>query len=107
MRTVWKGIALALIASAALLGYLVSFQGLRIERDGTGIWPVVSFYKPEEHIAAIERHRMPAPSVPETPVPEASTPAVNPELKTAAPAVASYWTSFRGPHRDGIYDEMP
>jgi hypothetical protein len=37
--------------------YLVQFHGLRIERDGSGIRPVFSFYKPEKHMVAIEQNR--------------------------------------------------
>ena len=34
------------------------------------------------------------------------SPAVNPNETAAAHAVRNYWTNFRGPNRDGRYDEM-
>ena len=98
MRPVLKTAVVALAAAVLLFASLVRFGGMRVERDGSGIWPVVSFVKPEEHIAAVERNRAPA----QAPVPEAAPP-----VKPGKPALSAYWTDFRGPRRDGIYDEMP
>jgi outer membrane protein assembly factor BamB len=103
MRSVLK-IGLLVVASGALVVlYLVRFHGMRIERDGSGIKPVISFYQPEKHYAAIERNRAPAPvtpvAAPETPPPPVS--------EKEQPAVKPYWTDFRGPRRDGRYDEAP
>src|SRR5215211_3720002 len=68
----------------------------------------------DAHYAEVEQHRQqqaaqPAPSVAAvatTPSPQAS-PTASPEQAPAAAAGASrnYWTNFRGPRRDGKYDE--
>jgi outer membrane protein assembly factor BamB len=104
MRRVLKFGAAGVVAAALVVVYMMRFHGLRIERDGSGIWPIVSFYKPEQHMAAIERNREPV-------VPAAAAPArVPPErAPSAAKPVAfakPYWTDFRGPLRDGRYEEM-
>jgi outer membrane protein assembly factor BamB len=92
MRTFCKLAGAAVLATVLIVFYLMRFQGLRIERDGSGWKPLLSFYKVNQHMtpAATE-------SAPE------SKPA-SPNLKPFGPA---YWTDFRGPHRDGRYDEMP
>lgn len=105
MRVLFRTVAIVVIAAALVVGYLMRFHGLRFERDGTGIWPVASFYDPDEHFAAIERHRISAPAIPEASVTAAAVSA--PEVKTPPPAATPYWTDFRGPRRDGVYAEMP
>lgn len=90
MRRVLKFTAIGLAAAALVVVYLMRFQGLRVERDGSGIKPIVSVYKPEEHMAAVAENRAPAPEVAPQPA-----------------NVKPYWTDFRGPRRDGLYDEMP
>lgn len=79
---------------------------MRIERDGSGTWLMVSFYKPDEHMAAIEQNRsaVPVPGV-ASPASVATAPAPSP-VKEAS-VEKPYWTNFRGPRRDGRYDEMP
>jgi outer membrane protein assembly factor BamB len=106
MRRVLKAIVAGVFAAALVFAYLIRFQGMRIERDGSGIWPLVSFYRPEEHMAAIEQNR------PDAPVPSAATPAPvrterEPPRVEKASVEKAYWTDFRGPRRDGRYDEMP
>lgn len=95
MRKFLKFAALALVAAALVFAYLVRFHGVRVERDGSGIKPIVSVYKPEEHLKAIRENKAPAVAEPVT--------AVEPPVPEAKP----YWTDFRGPKRDGSYDEMP
>ncbi len=111
--------------------YLRFFVGLRIELDGTGISPLISFYKRERHYARLEESRahqkqtppLAAPStVQAQPPPVASQPFM--PANSAAPVslavipasekklesqknTQNYWTDFRGPRRDGRYDEMP
>jgi outer membrane protein assembly factor BamB len=96
-------VAAVLILGALIIAYLVRFQGLRIERDGSGIKPILSFYKPEEHLAAIRANR--APALPQ-PAPEIAIAAKEPEPVPTSLA-KPYWTDFRGPDRDGRYDQMP
>src|SRR6266567_3620133 len=112
MRAIFKVGAVALVAAVLMVLYLMRFQGLRIERDGSGIWPMLWFYKPEQPMAAIEPNRatesVEQPGAERAPTPPASAPN---EAKPAATArttlAAAYWTDFRGPRRDGQYQEMP
>jgi outer membrane protein assembly factor BamB len=109
IRSILKGAALMVLGAALLVGYLMRFQGLRIERDGTGIWPILSFYKAEDHMAAIEQNRIathvdPAPAQVAADAPPVVTfEATKPEQALPKP----YWTDFRGPRRDGKYDQFP
>src|SRR5438445_12642155 len=52
-RKILNSIYITLLAFA----YLYLFFGLRLEFDGTGVYPIVSFYKPESHYAALEQQR--------------------------------------------------
>ena len=88
-----------------------------------GIWYVFLFNawqkssNNEAHFAALEQHRQqqasqqPAPTaapvVATSPVPQASaSPSPGETAATPAPATGrNYWTNFRGPRRDGKYDE--
>ena len=105
MRRLLKITAGVVLAAVVIVLYLTRFHGLRIERDGSGIWPMFSFYKPDEHMAAIEQNRVAAP------VKTAAVVEGAPEAKVAAtpeaPSAKPYWTDFRGPRRDGHYEEMP
>ena len=109
----------------AILGvaYLHKFFGLRMEMDGTGIRPILSFSRPESHYTALEENRQrqretlpqvsTAPAV-QTPLPEIreeSRSLATQPAKTAAVAAplklpTAYWTDFRGPGRDGRYSEL-
>lgn len=73
----------------------------------------------EAQYAALEQHRQqqasqPAPAaaapVAATPVPQASaspSPGTEAAAQPAAPSRGGYWTNFRGPRRDGKYDQTP
>lgn len=117
IRKLFGSVVMALLGIA----YLFLFFGLRLEPDGSGIPTIASFTKPESHYAALERSRAaqrqqsapasaPVPTV-ETRTPEAAPGAPEPRLDFAdrnvgAPDVPGvYWTDFRGPRRDGHYDE--
>ncbi|HEX7334740.1 MAG TPA: PQQ-binding-like beta-propeller repeat protein, partial [Pyrinomonadaceae bacterium] len=65
----------------------------------------------DAHYAQVEKHRQeqaaqPAPSATATPSPS-PTASATPSPGEAAPTAPSrnYWTNFRGPRRDGKYDE--
>lgn len=75
----------------------------------------------EDHYAALEQHRAQVAAsgdgssqppgnqaAPGQPTPIAGQPATSPGAAgpEAAHATRNYWTSFRGPNRDGRYDEM-
>jgi len=118
----------SIYVSALAFFYLYQFAWLRVERDGSGM-PMLSFQKGgEAHYAELERDRSrhaqlplsqpiaedtsstsPA-SVPE-PAKSVSAPPVQPSdpqpsAKLAPKPAGTYWTDFRGPKRDGVYDEM-
>ncbi len=121
------GVRLAgkLLGSVALVAlgitYLVTLFGLRAELDGSGMFPILSFHKPEAHIAELERSRHSTPPKPAAELPPSPAPVVEePKAKQpaeAAPSIdastparllpAAYWADFRGPNRDGRYDETP
>ncbi len=116
-----------ILGSLALVGltvvYLFLFFGMRIVPDGTGIPKIITFDDPEAHYAQLEQHRaeqqeaaaspagpQAAPGQPATTIaahaPEKS--ALSAEVPArAASHFTGYWTDFRGPGRDGDYDEMP
>ena len=81
------------------VAYLVLFFGLRLQRDGSGI-PQPTFYDKEAHYAEVERSR--ATAAPAEPAKKEEAPAAKTEAKQAG---GVYWTDFRGPHRDGRYNE--
>jgi outer membrane protein assembly factor BamB len=113
MRTVAKAAGIAVLGAALLTIYLMQFQGLRIERDGSGIWPMFSFYQPEKHMAAIESNVIAQDAKPvQAPVEVATLAEAAPAAREASEAPKAeraakpYWTNFRGPRRDGHYTEM-
>ena len=108
--------------------YLYQFAGLRIGRNGSGI-PTLSFEKGgNAHYAELERNRArhaqlplsppiahemistPTASVSE-PVEPVPIPAIEPasaeeKEKAVRKPESAFWTDFRGPKRDGAYDEL-
>jgi len=119
----------SIYVSALGFFYLYQFAGLRVERDGSGWKPMIHFEKGSEaHDAALERNRAQHAQLPlsqpiaeevslEAPVsapepaksaPNSPTQPANPELvaRPTSKPVSPYWTDFRGPKRDGVYDEM-
>ncbi|MFP5378621.1 MAG: PQQ-binding-like beta-propeller repeat protein [Vicinamibacteria bacterium] len=98
--------------------------GYRIQLDGGGVPRLVTGTSVDAQAEAIEAHRAAAgdtpppaspPSAPEvgaTAVPEpmaGETPATDtaPSAEAPRPTPRLYWTGFRGPRRDGHYDERP
>ena len=105
----------SLVVTALGVFYLVWLFGLRAEMDGSGILPILSFHKPESHYAELERSRSQQPAAAPEPAPPATAAAAaepaSPLSRTPAErpvlTVTPYWTDFRGPHRDGRYEEAP
>ncbi|MCC6390915.1 MAG: PQQ-like beta-propeller repeat protein [Bryobacterales bacterium] len=99
-----------------VLAELVFVFGMRFERKGDGLTPILSFEEKEKHYEEIERNRSAqtdhvknpadekvsamAPPVSAKPDAPASTEASPAAMVTVIPAV---WTSFRGPDLDGVY----
>jgi outer membrane protein assembly factor BamB len=102
---------------AAVLGFaaLHSLFGLRLELRGS-TKPHFYFFKPEAHFAALEKSRAeqraapaPDPTAPASPA-AASDPkpvASAKRTSTRANTPPPYWTNFRGPHRNSVYDQTP
>ncbi|MCC6367552.1 MAG: PQQ-like beta-propeller repeat protein [Bryobacterales bacterium] len=99
-----------------VLAELVFVFGMRMERKGDGLTPMLSFEGKEKHFEELERNRSaqtgqvkepanekasaiasPVAAKPEAPASADASPAT---MVTAVPAV---WTSFRGPDLDGVY----
>ncbi len=92
------GLALAAFVVASLV---IAFD-LRVEMAGSG-QPIVSFGNVEDHFASLEQNRSQhysrlLPAGPAAAVVDA-TPA------SASSSTDTYWTDFRGPNRDGRYDQ--
>ncbi len=122
-----KGDFVAKLAGSLLLvaltfAHLFAFYGLRVETDGTGMWPIFTFYDPAAHYEAIEKSRkahgeavVEAASQPRAAAPASAPSASAPPAASPSPAAApvpsltgsTYWTDFRGPNRDGRYTQRP
>lgn len=110
--------AVGAVVSAVLIVTLYQFYGLRVVLAGSG-QPRLRFTTPNEAQAVvIARHREaqrtqdPAPaSARSDATPSAADPVVPPAVSEqrarSAAAPAFFWTDFRGPRRDGRYDERP
>jgi outer membrane protein assembly factor BamB len=119
VKTIAKVLGIAVIALVITGGALYAF-GLRVVLDGGGGVHLQFVESAEERAAAVARHReaqgatggpvVPAPAPP----PAVATPGVSPEAAAPDPITvdsaksgAAYWTDFRGPNRDGHYQERP
>lgn len=101
---VLRKLAGSLVIAVLAVGHLVILFGLRVEVDGTGRRPIFSFYKPESHFAALESSRVNRQE--SFPRVEATPGAAGEKDRTEqARQSEAYWTDFRGPRRDGRYEE--
>ena len=76
------------------IAHLFAFYGLQLEFDGSTMRPMFTFHNTDSHYEAIERERRHEGGV----------------VKAASATSgygSVYWTDFRGPHRDGRYDQQP
>jgi outer membrane protein assembly factor BamB len=89
------------LASAAAVGVMMAFFGLRFDRDGTGMRPLPYVDRAEQRLSEIEARA----AVEHLPVPEAAAA----EPAAAAPAVdmSAPWPAFNGAMQDGVYREGP
>ena len=98
------GIALFSVLYAALIIFLlVRWTGLQVEWRG-GYIPALTYQKTAPNYEALERHR----------ARETATKGTNqlngfpsPSLSSSEGKEEDSWRGFRGPQRDGHYDEMP
>ena len=101
------------LAAVAISGLALYLAGLRIVLDGGGGIHFAFPRSVDERADEIARHRAAQRSQPESPpapttsvVPEAAAPST--AVPSAAPATfaSTYWTDFRGPGRDGHYQQQ-
>ncbi len=81
--------------SALIIWILIKFTGLEVEWRG-GFPPVLTYSKTLPNYAAVEKSRA-----------DQARRATDKATNLAGAAAPPYWTDFRGPNRDGHYDEMP
>jgi outer membrane protein assembly factor BamB len=80
--------------SALIIWLLLRFTTLQVEWRG-GFPPVLTYSKTLPDYEAVEKHRT-------------RQTRLTPSIATPAPkSQPAYWTDFRGPKRDGHYDELP
>jgi outer membrane protein assembly factor BamB len=111
MRSDWgvlRRMAATLGVIAVAIAELYFVYGMRVDFTGNMSQYTVSFGFHAKHYAEVEASRARQQvDVPVAPVVE-SAPA--PKVETAPVPIklaVSYWTDFRGPHRDGVYSEAP
>ena len=92
------GLSRKMLVSFALvvlsIVHLFAFYGLRVEFAGDVRRPTLTFHNTESHYEAVERDR-------------GSERAVAQAAGTFGSSGSVYWTDFRGPNRDGRYDQQP
>jgi outer membrane protein assembly factor BamB len=83
----------SLLYAALIVWLLIKFAGLEVEWRG-GYAPAFTYHKTVPNYEALERHRANAINAPTL-------------SRSNAPTANAYWTGFRGPNRDGHYEEQP
>jgi outer membrane protein assembly factor BamB len=81
-----------LVYAGLIVFLLLRYGGAQVEWRG-GYIPVLTWHKTKTDLAALERNRAQQAKLTPKESPHETTP--------------PYWTGFRGPHRDGHYDEQP
>jgi outer membrane protein assembly factor BamB len=80
----------SLLYAGVIIFLLIRFTGLQVEWRG-GYLPRLTWQKTRTDFDALERSRQSPHAV----------------ASTAPSMRSSYWTGFRGPRRDGVYEEQP
>jgi outer membrane protein assembly factor BamB len=109
-----SGLLLKLLGSVCIgfiaIAHLVLIFGLRFEMDGSASRPIFFFGTRESHYEALEEERaeqqrgLVLPRTESTLLVSKDVP--TPEVEGLRGDLDAYWTDFRGPNRDGRYDEM-
>ena len=89
----------SLVYTALIIWVLIETTGLQVEWRG-GYVPALTYHKTVPNYEAVERHRASHSSA--SSVSDAST-----LQRFNTPTQQTYWTGFRGPNRDGHYDQQP
>ena len=103
------------LVGLAVIGGILYAAGLRLVQYGGGGIGFAFTRSAEKRAAEIEKHReaqraQTPPPAPVQPDPQASASSGSPPTDNPSPAVvraSTYWTSFRGPNRDGYYGQQP
>ncbi|MBK5295473.1 MAG: PQQ-like beta-propeller repeat protein [Acidobacteriia bacterium] len=104
-RLPWKLLGSVVVAGIGM-AHLLLFYGLRMEPDGTGIMPMFSFKDPASQQQQLEQHR--AAQKAAEPAQTAAPATVEAAAPQASAHIASaYWADFRGPERQGHYEQKP
>ncbi|MDQ6630789.1 MAG: PQQ-like beta-propeller repeat protein, partial [Verrucomicrobiota bacterium] len=85
-------ILFSLVYAGCIIAILVQFFGMSMEWRG-GFPPVPTWHKTLPNFAAVEADRARKKSLAKT--------------NSSSAKTSAYWTDFRGPNRDGRYDEKP
>lgn len=122
----WAGVGVGIVVLLAAGAFVAVWAlGYRVQLDGSGTPRLASRMPADRHAAAIDAHRLgqraavpdpvaqsePPPPPAPSDAPATAAPAVEAgvevEATPAPPPRAPYWTEFRGPRRDGHYQERP
>jgi outer membrane protein assembly factor BamB len=104
----------SLAAILFVILHLYLFWGLKIELNGAISRPIFSFSSLEKHNQEIDRRHAEEQSVdasqlrvilPDVSQPVATISPVKPVTRTSPAVSHAYWTEYRGPGRNGIYEE--
>ena len=122
LKRILKKTAIFIVVLALTSTILYLFFGLRLLVRGDGSVSLGFVRSAEAQADEIERHRaaqraaspapVPAPTLPAAVVSDATNPvnpvsATRPAGTTVVGDPRAYWTDFRGPARDGRYQQMP
>ncbi len=121
IRAILKFVGVALVALLVVGAALYQFFGLRFVMDGGGMPRPTFVENGESQAERIERHReaQRATTPASTPEPASSSPLVPSPVEAGSTSLAAtattetlkgpapYWTDYRGPKRDGTYQEVP
>ena len=105
LRKLARRVVFLLVGLAVIGGLLYAF-GLRVVFDGGGGIDLAFIKSAAQRAAEIEKHREAQRA--QAPPPAAAQPDPAAAAPSASPtAEKPYWTSFRGPDRDGSYRQQP